>query len=218
MKKFSAALATGLAAMLLTGIVYFTIFYDVEFETIHIVTLIAILVSEGVTTAYAHCAKGNPRKVAAAFATGLMVPVSAILSWVYIANYPDSYATFIAWYCAGMVVVNLLAYILLRFNAQKTEENANFQNAKNNMLVLRKIVKCIMLDAAAQPYASQLKALEEKLHFSNDNVIATQDENIRNLLLQLQENIASPDYDVEQAIEKISKAIDMRNIITSKTV
>ena len=86
------------------------------------------------------------------------------------------------------------------------------------MLGLRKLVKCIMADPAAQPYQAQLRALEEKLHFSNDGVIAAEDENIRMLLLQLQEHISDAEYDSEKMLQKIEKAVETRNITTSGTV
>ncbi len=218
MKRFRISLICGLAAMALTVILYFTILNNVLLQAIHFIALTAILLAEGITTLYAYFAKGNPRKVAAALVSGILVPFAVILSVVYIINFPTGYATYIGWYCAGIVVVNVVAYILVHFDFHKNAENARFQNAKESMLGLRKLVKCIMADPAAQAYSNQLRALEEKLHFSNDNVIATEDETIRLLLLQLQENIGDAEYGVDEQIEKIVKIIDMRNIMSSKTV
>ena len=218
MKKFSAVLLCGLAAMLLTVVLYFTILGNVLLTAIHFITIVAILLAECITTLYIQCAKGSPRRIAAAFVTGLMIPFSAILSVVYIVNFPEGYATYIGWYCAGTVIVNVIAFILVRFDFRKNDENNRIQEAKSNILNLRKIVKCILADPAAQPYAEQLRRLEEKLHFSNDSVIADEDENIRMLLLQLQENIADTEFDSVQMLEKIGKAIDMRNIMVSNNV
>ncbi len=216
MKKIPAVVVCGLAAMLLTVVLYFVILNNVILETIHFIALLAILLAECVTTGYAWAANGSPRKVASAVVSGMMIPYAVVLSVVYIVNFPSGYATYIGWYCAGMVAINLLAFIFTRFDANKSEENDRFQAAKNNMLGLRKIVKCIMADEAAKPYEQQLRALEEKLHFSNDNVIAAEDEDIRQLLQQLQGNVADPEFDSEQMIKKIEKAIDVRNIMTSR--
>lgn len=214
MKKFPAVLVSGLAAMLLTVILYFVILNNVVLEIIHIVALAAILLAEGVTMVYAYCANKSPRKVAAAVISGIMIPYAAILSVIYLANFPEGYSTYLGWYFAGMIVVNVIAFIFVRFDANKNVENIRLQEAKSNMLGLRKIIKCILADPSAQPYEAKLRSLEEKLHFSNDAVIATEDENIRQLLLQLQENIANPEFDSEQLLQKIEKTIDTRNIMS----
>ena len=218
MKRLPMSLVAGFAVALLTVILFFTIFGNGLLAEIHFISLGAILLAEGVTTVYAWFSKGSPRKVAAAVVSGLMVPYAAILSVVYIVNFPEGYGTYMGLYCAGMVIVNVLAFVLMHFDSGKNAENQRFQEAKSNMLGLRKIVKCIMADPAAQPYVSQLRAMEEKLHFSNDNVIAEEDELIRSLLLQLQDNLENPESDNEQLIKKIEKTIDKRNIITSRNV
>lgn len=216
MKRFPAVLLCGIAAMLLTVVLYFTILGNVLLEAIHFVALVAILLAEGITTAYAYAAKGSPRKVAATVVSSFMIPYALILSVVYIVNFPTGYGTYLGLYFAGTVIINVIAFILMSFDARKNDEDHRMQEAKNNMLGLRKIVKCILADPAAQPYAAQLRALEEKLHFSNDNVLATEDENIRLLLLQLQTNISDPQFDSEQMLVEIGKAIAIRNATASK--
>lgn len=218
MKKFSAVVLCGLAAMLLTVILFFTILGGILLTLIHTIALVGILLAELITTMYAYGAKGNPRRVAAAVISGFMIPFAAILSGIYVLNFPEGYGTYIGWYCAATLIVNLIAFIIIRFDAQKSEENAAFLNAKSNMMSLRKLVMCILADPAAKDYEKQLRSLEEKLHFCNDSVIVAEDENIRLLLLQLQENIANPDFDKMQMFEKIEKVIDTRSIMTSRNV
>lgn len=215
MKKMSISALCGLAAMLLTVILYFTILGDTLLTAIHFICLVAILLAELVTTVYARRAKGNPRGVAAAVTVALMIPVSLILSVVYIVSFPEGYVTYIGLYLAGMVLVNGLARVLLNFDAKKSAENESLQQAKQNMLGLRKLIMTVLADPAAQAYADRLRALEEKLHFSNDAVIAAEDENIRALLLQLRDNIADPEFDCAQKMQEIEKAIDVRNIMNS---
>ena len=218
MKKFSAVLLCGLAAMLLTVVLYFTILGNVLLTAIHFIALVAILLAEAVTTAYAYFAKGSPRRIGAAVISGIMIPFAAILSVVYIVNFPKGYGTYIGWYCAGTLLVNLLGFILVRFDSKKNDEDATLQNAKNNMLSLRKLVMCILADPAAKRYADKLRSLEEKLHFSNDCVIAAEDDNIRQMLLQLQQNITDPEFDCEQLLQKIERMIDQRKIMVSRNV
>lgn len=218
MKKFSAVLLSGLAVMLLTIVLYFTILGNILLTAIHFISLIAILLAEAVTTAYTYFAKGSPRRIAAATVSGIMIPFSVILSVVYIVNFPEGYGTYIGWYCAGTLVVNLLGFILIRVDSNKSDENAALQDAKRNMLNLRKLVMCVLADPAAKPYEDKLRSLEEKLHFSNDCVITAEDENIGLLLVQLQENIADPEFDCEQMLQKIEKAIDRRKIMTGRNV
>lgn len=218
MKKIPAVVVCGLAAMLLTVVLYFTILNNVVLSAIHFIALVAILVAEGITTLYAWLSDGSPRKIAAAVVSGLMIPFSVILSVVYIVNFPFGYGTYIGWYLGGTIVVNTLAFVFARFDSRKEAENTGLQAAKSNMLELRKLVKCVLADPAAQPYAAQLRALEEKLHFSNDCVISAEDENIRFLLMQLVENVADPDFDTEKKIKEIEKKIDVRKIMTARNV
>ena len=214
MKKFPISLLCGLLAMLLTVILFFTFFGSTILTAIHFITLLAVLLAEGVTTVYAYNSNG-PRGVAAAVVSGFMIPYSVTISLVYIANFPKGYATYIGWYCAGMVVVNAIALILLRFDSGKKAENAQLQATKGNMLELRKMVMCALAEPNAKPYEKQLRAIEEKLHFSNDSVIVAEDENIRQLLLQLQESVVNPDADTEQLLKDIEKTIEKRNIMAS---
>ena len=204
---------TGLAVMLVTVILYFTILGNSLLTVIHFVTLAAILLAEAATTFYAWVSKGNPRKVGAAVLSGLMIPYSVILSVVYIVNFPQGYLTYIGWYCAAGIVVNALALVLVQFNRQKVNEDSQLQSAKNNILGLRKLVNCILADPAAKPYETQLRSLEEQLHFSKDNVICAEDAQIRSYLLELQNSIANPEYDTAGMLEKLKKTIEIRNIM-----
>lgn len=218
MKRPSAVLITGILVMVLTAVVFFTIVGFGALAAIHFVTLTAMLISEAITTGYAYFAKGNDRRTVAALITAAMIPFSVCLSIVYITRFPLSYGTYIGWFCVGQLVVNIIGFLLIRLDANKTEENDRFQEAKANMLNLRKLVKAVMADPAAQPIANELRALEEKLHFSNDNVIAAEDDQIRAMLAELHQNVDNPDFDCKQHIAKINKVIDTRNIMTSRTV
>lgn len=218
MKKLPISLLCGIAVILLTVILFFTILGNTVLEAIHLISLVAIVLAEIVTTVYAVCAKANPRGVAAAVVSSFMIPASLVLSVVYIANFPIGYGAYLGWYCAGTVLVNALALILLGFDGRKSEENAQFQTAKDNMLHLRKLVKCVMAEPAAKPFEARLRALEEALHFSNDSVIVPVDETICQLLLQLQQNISDPDFDAQAHLEKLEKTVQTRTIMTSKTV
>lgn len=218
MKKFSTVLLCGLSAMALTVILYFTVLSNALLTAIHFIALIGILLAEGITTAYVYLFKGSPRRIAAAVISGLMIPFATILSVVYIVNFPEGYGTYIGWYCAGTVVVNLLAFVYIQFDSNRATENIPLQNAKSNMLTLRKLVMCIVADPAAKPYEDRLRKLEEKLHFSNDCVIATEDEKIRQLLLQLQDNIADPEFDCESALQKLELTIDQRKIMANRNI
>ena len=218
MKRPSAVLICGILVMVLTAVVFFTIVGFGALSAIHFITLTAMLISEAITTGYAYLAKGSARRYAAAFVTAAMIPFSVYLSIVYITRFPLNYGTYVGLFVAGQLVVNIIGFVLVRFDSNKTEENQQFQDAKANMLNMRKLVKAIMADPAAQPIADELRALEDKLHFSNDNVIAAEDDQIRAMLAELMQNVENPEFDCKQHIAKINKVIDMRNIMTSRTV
>jgi hypothetical protein len=218
MKKFSTVLLCGIAVMLLTIVLYFTVLGNIVLAAIHFISLMAILLAEAVTTTYAFFAKGSPRRIAAAGISGIMIPFAVVLSGVYIVNFPNGYGSYIGWYCVGSIAVNLLGFVLVRFDSNKCSENTVLQNAKSNMLYLRKLLKCILADPAAKPYEDKLRRLEEKLQFSNDCVIAAEDESIRLLLLQLQESIAGAESDCEHILQELEKSVDQRSIMTSRNV
>lgn len=218
MKKLPVSLICGVAAILLTVILFFTILDCAILEAIHFITLVGIVLAEIITTGYALCSKGNPRKVAAAAVSALMIPVALWLSIVYIVNFPYGYGTYLGWYLAATVVINALAWVILSFNGRRTDENTAMQSAKANMLQLRKLVKCAMENPAAAPYLPRLRALEEKLHFSNDCVIVPEDATIRELLMQLLEEIGKPEGDVNGLLDRLEKTAQLRSVMTSRTV
>lgn len=218
MKKFPVSLLCGIASILLTIVLYFTVLGNVVLEIIHFVTLSAVVLAEVITTLYAIHAKGNPRKVAATVVSALMIPISVWLSFVYILNFPNNYGTYLGWYFAGTIAVNALALILLLFDSNKSKENVQFQAAKSNILYMRKLVKCIMTDPATKSYETKLRIIEEKLHFTNDSVSVPEDAEILQMLDQLQQNIKNPDFDTAALLEKIEQTITKRTIMTSHNV
>ncbi|MBR5528925.1 MAG: hypothetical protein IKU57_00460 [Oscillospiraceae bacterium] len=216
MKKFPISVLCGLAAVALTIILFFIILSDTVLEAIHYISLVSIVVTEIITTVYAFLASGNPRKVAAAGLSVVAIPYAIVLSVIYIANYPESYGTYFGWYLAGLVVVNLICLVLVSFNASKQAEQDTLQNAKSNMLQMRKLTKCIMEEPAAQNYMEQLRAIEEELHYTNDSVILPEDERIRDMLLHLQLKIADPAFDTADYLQQIQKAARQRAIMAKR--
>ena len=216
MKKFPISLLCGIAVVLVTVILFFTILGDAELEAIHILSLFAIIIAEVIATVYAVTSKGNPRKVAAAIVSALMVPATVWLSCVYISLYPDNCGTYMGLYSVATILVNAVALILVFFNAGKAEEEAQFQSAKNNMLYMRKLVKVIMTEPAAREYEAKLREIEEKLHFSNDSVTVPEDTDIYRMLSELKQNINNPEYDTTALLIKLEQTIAQRNIMASR--
>ena len=215
MKKFPVSLLGGVALILVTVILFFVFLADTDLEAIHFISLGAILLAEGVTLGYSATTKGDPRRVAAAGVSVIMIPVALVLSIIYMNEYPEEYGTYFGWYFAATILVNAICLVLY-FQGAKSKADTSFQNAKANMLNLRKMVKCIMLEPAAKPYDARLRALEEDLHFSNDTVIVQEDARIRQLLAQLQTQITDPQCDVDGLLTQIGKAVQTRKIMTSR--
>ena len=218
MKKFPISLLCGIGAVLITILAYFLILQDTFAEVICLVTLLCVILSEIITTAFAYFANGKPRRVTAVVVSAAMIPFSIVLSIIYIINFPEGYLTYLGIYTIALIIVNIFAFILFGFDSQKEAENDNLQAAKSNFMNMRKMVMVIMSDPAAKPYEKSLVALEEKLHFSNDNVITMQDTKISGMLSILQGNISNPDFDVPSYIADINREIDTRNIMTSRNV
>jgi len=217
MKKIPGSLIAGLALIAVTLLLFFTFtaIADTTLEAIHILGLCFILLSEGITTAYACFSKESPRRKAAVLVSAVMIPGSCFMTFIYSTLFPDSITTFVLLHCVGLIITNLFAYYLMSFDIARGHEDKQLQDAKGNMLMLRKMVKCVMADPAAAPYEARLMALEEELHFSNDSVITASDATIRQMLLQLQQNIADPTYDVDAQITQIEKAVQTRKILAS---
>ena len=216
MKKLPISIIGGLVSILVTVILYFTIIGNIFAEMICFVTLLGVILAEGVVTYLACKSKGDPRKFAAANIFAVMVPVAIVLSIVYIANFPEGYGSYLGWYFAIFAIIGLVAVIIGNYG--NSPEKENLRKAKENMLYARKLVKCILLEANAEKYKKELNAIEEKLHFSNDAVITRDDADIQNMLKELQENISDEDFDAKALIEAIDKKIDTRNILAKRTV
>ncbi len=213
MKKAPISLIVGGASILVTILLYFVILGNRLSQTICLITLIGVVLAEVLATVFAYISNGDPRKVAAATVSVFLVPISVVLSIVYIVNFPTGYLTYTGIYMVCSIIVVAIAAVLSSFSSQKNAENNELQNAKANMLALREIVHAIMIEPAAKQYKVDLSKLEEKLHFSKDNVVTTQDETIYSLLLELQNNIGNPAFDVKAAINKLNYTIDRRNIL-----
>lgn len=214
MKKMPISLFCGGIAILVTILLYVLILGNAFLEAICLITLFGLILAEAVTTLFAYLSKGNPRKVAAAVVSGAMIPVAAIMSVTYIISGFDI-GKYVLWYLVLALIIYALAIVLTVFDSKKQSEAAELQDAKASMLSLRKLVKCIMLEPAAEPYKKALSDLEEQLHFSNDAVVVPQDATISDMLIDLQTNISVPGYDVEGAIAAISRTIKARNIMAS---
>ncbi len=218
MKKASFSLIGGIGAILVTVILYFVILGNVLLETICLITLLGVILAEAVTTILAYLAAGNPRKVTAAIVSAIMIPIAIILSVVYIIAFPFGYVTYISLYAVAFIIVMVITAILYSFSAKRDNANDTLQNAKNNMLYMRKLIKLIKSNPAASQYEAKLNKLDEKLHYSNDAVITQQDEQITNMLVQLNSNISVPGFDVEGALTELEKIIDARAILSNRTV
>lgn len=213
MKAVKTSLLCGLGAVVVTAILFFLFLGNIFEEGIYVITLFGVIIAEIITTALAYFSTGNPRKVAAAGVSALMVPISLVMAIVYNSNVSDEYGKYIGWYVIFLVIIGVLAAALGR-----TSDSGAMQSAKNNMLNMRKIVKSIMVLPAAEAYKRDLYEIEEKLHFSNDCVVTAQDERIMNMLLQLQNNIGVAQYDSRPLINEIKIAVDTRNIMANRTV
>lgn len=218
MKKASFSLIGGIGAILVTVILYFVILGNVLLETICLITLLGVILAEAVTTILAYLAAGNPRKVTAAIVSAIMIPIAIILSVVYIIAFPFGYVTYISLYAVAFIIVMAITAILYSFSAKRDNANDALQNAKNNMLYMRKLIKLIKSNPAASQYEVKLNKLDEKLHYSNDAVITQQDEQITNMLVQLNSNISVPGFDVDSALTEIEKVIDARAILSGRTI
>ena len=218
MKKLPISLLCGLVAVLVTIILYFTVLGNAFSQLICFITLVGVIIAELAVTALAYLSNGEPRKIAATVVSAFMIPIAVFLSIVYITNFPKGYGSYIGYYLAAFVVIIAIVAVIWKFSDNKETENKAFQDAKANMLNLRKLVKCIIADPMAENYKAQLEEIEEKLHFSNDAVIMENDKEIMDMIIALHNNIGTEGYDVEAKLELLAKAIDRRNIFANKNV
>lgn len=218
MKKIPMSVLCGIAAILVTVVMYFVIIGNIFTQIICFVTLLGVILAEAVVTAMAYCSKGEPRKVAATIASSFMIPISILLSVVYIVNFPKGYGSYLGWYFSTFAIILVICAALWKFSSNRKDDNDALQNAKANMLGLRKLVKCVLLKENAKKFKKELDEIEEKLHFSNDAVIVEADSDIRRMLIELENNIDNEDFDAAEHIKAIASAIDRRNIFAKTTV
>lgn len=218
MKKIPISILCGIAAVLISIVSYFVIIGNIFAQIICFITLIGVIIAEMVVTALAYYSNGEPRKIAATITASFMVPISIILSVIYITNFPKGYGPYLGYYFSIFAVILVIVAIIWKFSDNKNNDNNSLQYAKANMLGLRKLVKCIMLKKNAEKYKKELESIEEKLHFSNDSVVTEADNRIRQLLIELENNIDNIEYNSEELIQAISSEIDRRNIFTNNTI
>ena len=218
MKKMPISILCGIVAIFVTIISYFTIIGNIFTQIICFITLVGVVIAEAVVTILAYLSKGEPRKVAATILTSVMVPISIFFSLVYITNFPKGYGTYLGCYLSAFAVILVISSIIWKFADNRTNDNAELQKAKSNMLELRKLVKCVSLKENARKFKKELDVIEEKLHFSNDAVISEMDINIRQMLIELDDNIDNEGFDSAEQIKKISSEIDRRNVFTKNTI
>ena len=155
MKKTSISIICGLASIIATIILYATILGNIFLQVIYFITLLGVLCAEAITMILACLSNGRPRKVAGVLVSAMMIPVSVILSLVYIVNFPTMCAAYVGVYCTCYIVVGVIIFVLFNFDENKAKQNDNFQEARRRMLKLRRIVKCIMLEPEAQKYKNE---------------------------------------------------------------
>lgn len=218
MKKMPLSILCGIASVILTLILYFTIIGNIFIKMICFATLLGVIVAEIVVTVMAYYTDKQPGKVVATAIVSLMIPISILLSLVYIIKYPYGYGIYLGYYFSAFSILLVIGTIIWRFSDGIQEKNDAFQHSKQNMLNLRKLVKVIMNDPVAEKYKKELSNIEEKLHFSNDAVITKADSEIYNLLTELKENIGNEEFDVDSHIQEIVQKVDIRDIYSKKTV
>lgn len=218
MKKVPISILCGVIAILVSIISYFVILGNIFAQIICFISLVGLVFAETVVTALAYFSKGEPRKIAAAIMASFMIPISILLSIVYIVNFPKGYGSYLGCYFSAFAIVLVICAIIWKFSDNRKDDSDALQNSKTNMLGLRKLVKCVMLKQNANKFKKELNEIEEKLHFSNDAVITAMDDSIRQMLIDLDNNIDNEDFDVVEHIKVISNEIDRRNIFAKNTI
>lgn len=212
MKKISNSITCGLAAILATIILYFIVLGNIFAQMICFITLLGVIVAECAVVVMAYFSKGEPRKIAATAVVSLMIPIAIILSIVYIVDFPEKYGSYVGCYFLSFALIAAISSVIWNFANNRKKDNYSLQNAKDNMLYMRKLVKCIMLKSSASDYKRELNEIEEKLHYSNDAVIVEMDANIRKMLVDLENSIDDEGFDTKEAIKAIANEIERRNL------
>ena len=213
MKKCSVALLYSLVAVAVTVILFFLILVDVDKVAMHYLALSGVVLAELITAAYAVMSQGKPRAVAATTVSAVMIPLAVVLGLIYVANFEDEIGTFLGWYVALTLLVNVTALALLMIDSAKARENAPAQAARGNAEVLRKLIQCVLLEPGSKFYQARLRAMDDQLHFTLGNRYTAEDEAIRQMLIQLQTGINGPADQVEAQLAALEKAIQRRAIM-----
>lgn len=218
MRKIINALLYSVVGIAVTVILFFLILIDVDKETMHYMALGGVVLAELITALYAIYSQGHPRRLAAMSLSVAMIPIAFVLGLVFVLAFEEETGSFIGWYCVLTLLVNVTAIALLLFDGGRHREEAHRQAARDNVTVLRKLLKCLMLEPGAKPYEQRLRKLDDALHFSNTGVYVAEDENIRNMLIQLQTGIYGPPAQVEAQLASLERAVQRRTIMTSRNV
>ena len=128
MKKMPTSILCGIVAILVTVLLYFTIIGNIFAQIICFITLIGVVLAEIVVTILAYRSQGEPRKVAATVTTSFMIPISILLSIVYIVNFPKGYGSYLGYYFSSFAILLLISAIIWKF--ANNRKNDNERNTK----------------------------------------------------------------------------------------
>ena len=214
MKKFPIAFLFSLIAIAVTLILFFTILADVDKETIHYVSLGGVLLAEVITAVYALLSQGYPRRTAATLVSLAMIPAAIVLGLIYTLAESEKIGTYIGWYSVLTLLVNAVAVALMLFDGTRNKEDAKVQALRGNVAVLRKMIKCVMLEPGAKPYEARLRKLDDDLHFTLATNFMQEDEQIHAMLVQLQTGINTEA--AEEQVAALERAVQRRAIMVSR--
>ena len=126
--------------------------------------------------------------------------------------------SYLGYYFSAFAIILAICAVIWKFADNRKNDDDVLQSAKANITELRKLVKCVMLKQNSKNFKKELYEIEEKLHFSNDAIITESDSHIRQMLIELENNIDNDDFDTAGLIKAITSEIDRRNIYAKSTI
>lgn len=211
MKNKTHIFAAGLVVILGTIVIYLLAARSILQLPMCWLCLTALVLSEAAATCAFLLLDGSLKRIGIAVTLTAQTLYTCILSILFINLFLLSYARFLLYYIASIVLAAVICIGFSAFARSSKEKDYAFKQAKASMLTMRSAVHDMLNSDSGRTYGQLLRQLDENLRFSDDSSISEMDETISRRIYELSENISTPDYDVEGAIRSVNDLIKQRN-------
>ena len=213
MNKNKYGLMAGILAVITTVLLYVLLVDNLFKIPMAYITLCAVLISELIATAAFVVIKNSYKRIAVVSVFGAQAVLLLVASILFVNIFVFAYVSFTVLFMLSFVAAIFLLLFVFKFRNEADVQQTEFKSAKINMVTIRAMVNELIHSEKGVLYKKELLALDENLRFSDDSVQIEMDQDIKQKVAYLAENMGAPDFDAIHTISEINNMIKQRNFI-----